>query len=289
MHCPLVLVPGDADGAPREERPRSVASRPHRPFALDGAESATAGSGRRMGCVPQGAARDVELAKTFAEVARALLDERDVDATLDRICILAVETVEACQAAGISIVDGNRITSRSTTDELPCLIDQIQTETQEGPCVDAIKEHEVFITGSLSHEERWPKFASRAHGETGVESILSLRLFFNDTTMGALNLYSGQPEAFGDNDVAVASVFAAHAAVALATATREAHLETKADGRDVIGMAKGKIMAQQRVSDDEAFDLLRQASQRMNVKLREIAERVVHPPTEASGESTNSP
>jgi len=220
---------------------------------------------------------DTEFATTFGEVARSLLDERGVDATLDRICSLAVETVGGCQAAGISIAEGKRITSRSTTDKLPSMLDQIQTETQEGPCVDAIKEHEVFMTGSLADEERWPKFARRAHELTGVNSILSLRLFASEDTMGSLNLYSMATDAFDDEDIAVGSVFAAHAAVALAGASREAQLETKADTRDVIGMAKGMIMARQEVSDDEAFDILRRASQRANVKLREMADRMVHP------------
>jgi len=219
---------------------------------------------------------DVEFATTLGEVARSLLDERGVDATLDRICSLAVETVEGCQAAGISIAEGKRVTSRTTTDELPSMLDQMQTETQEGPCVDAIKEHEVFMTGSLADEERWPEFARRAHELTGVNSILSLRLFASKDTMGSLNLYSRAPDAFDDEDIAVGSVFAAHAAVALAGATREAQLETKADTRDVIGMAKGMIMARQEVSDDEAFDILRRASQRANVKLREVADRIVH-------------
>ena len=230
--------------------------------------------------MPGREADDVEFATTFAEVARSLLDERGVDSTLDRICSLAVETVEGCQAAGISIAEGKRVTSRSTTDELPSMLDQIQTETQEGPCVDAIKEHEVFMTGSLPQERRWPEFARRAHELTGVNSILSLRLFASEDTMGSLNLYSMVPDAFDDEDIAVGSVFAAHAAVALAGATREAQLEAKADTRDVIGMAKGIIMARQEVSDDEAFDILRRASQRANVKLREVADRIVHPADE---------
>ena len=223
---------------------------------------------------------DVELATTFADVARSLLDERGVDATLDRICSLAVKTVEGCQAAGISIAERKRITSRSTTDELPSLVDQLQTETQEGPCVDAIKEHEVFITGSLAEEERWPEFARRAYELTGVNSVLSLRLFASEDTMGSLNLYSKAPDAFDDEDIAVGSVFAAHAAVALAAATREEQLEAKAVTRDVIGMAKGMIMARQDVSDDEAFAMLRRASQRANVKLRDMADQIVHPADE---------
>ena len=137
----------------------------------------------------------------------------------------------------------------------------------------------MFITGSLSQEQRWPEFAKRAHVETGVESILSLRLFAREETMGALNLYSLQPDAFDEQDVAVGSVFAVHAAVALATAKHDEQLENKSQSRDLIGMAKGIIIARQNVSEDEAFDILRRASQRMNVKLRELAARVVYPET----------
>lgn len=227
--------------------------------------------------MPEPRAQDTELAETFAEVARVLLENHDVDTTLTRICALAVTTVEGCEAAGISIAEGTRVTSRSTTDDLPCIVDLIQSETQQGPCVDAIKKHEVFITGSLSEEKRWPDFAKRAHEETGVESILSLRLFAREDTMGSLNLYSLQPDAFDDQDVAVGSVFAAHAAVALATALHDEQLENKSQSRDLIGMAKGIIIARQNVTEDEAFDILRRASQRMNVKLRELAGRIVNP------------
>jgi GAF domain-containing protein len=220
---------------------------------------------------------EVELAETFAQVARLLVEEQDVEKTLDRICLLAVQTIDDCETAGISIATAGRVTSRARTDDVPRVVDTIQSETQEGPCVDAIREHEVFITGSLSREERWPHFAHRAHEATGVESILSLRLFADGDTMGALNLYSTHPGAFDDQDVALGSVFAAHAAVALAAAHRRANLETMAGTRDVIGMAKGIIMARQNVSEDEAFDVLRRASQRMNVKLRELAVRVVRP------------
>jgi len=235
-------------------------------------------TGRRMRVMPTKPEPEVELAETLAEVARGLLDVHDVDSTLERICELAVKTVTGCETAGISIARGTGVTSRVRSDDVPRIVDEIQSETQEGPCVDAIRHHQVFITGSLTQERRWPHFAGRAHDETGVESVLSMRLFARDDTMGALNLYSSERDAFSDEDIAVASVFAAHAAVALSAAQREAHLEAKADGRDIIGMAKGIIIARQHVSDEEAFDILRRASQRMNVKLRELAEQVVHPP-----------
>ena len=73
-------------------------------------------------------------------------------------------------------------------------------------CLDAIKDHEVFQTGDLAGEERWPSFATRAHEETGICSIVSIRLFVEEDTMGALNLYATRLDAFDETDVAFASV-----------------------------------------------------------------------------------
>ena len=42
-----------------------------------------------------------------------------------------------------------------------------------------------------------------------------------------------------------------------------------------IGMAMGILMERHKVTDAQAFDLLREASQRGNVKLRDLAERLV--------------
>lgn len=108
-------------------------------------------------------------------------------------------------------------------------------------------------------------------------SILSLRLFIDADTMGALNLYACDRDAFDDTDLALGSVFAAHASVALSSAQREADLERKAASRDLIGEAKGILMARSNVDEDQAFAMLRRASQRLNKKVIEVAEEIVHP------------
>ena len=172
--------------------------------------------------------------------------------TLTKIVHLAVEHLEGCDFAGISLVEGRRITSPASSNDLPGIVDSIQSEVGEGPCLDAIKEHEVFQTGDLAAEERWPTFAPGAHEETGVRSILSLRLFVEEDTMGALNLYSTSQDAFDETDVALASVFAAHAAVAMSAARREENLDRKADSRDLIGQAKGILMARSNLDDEQA-------------------------------------
>jgi hypothetical protein len=54
-----------------------------------------------------------------------------------------------------------------------------------------------------------------------------------------------------------------------------ARLQAKLDTMPVIEQAKGVLMAQHRCGPEEAFDLLRRASQRANVKLSVLAAQIV--------------
>jgi ANTAR domain len=54
-----------------------------------------------------------------------------------------------------------------------------------------------------------------------------------------------------------------------------ARLQARMATMPVIEQAKGIIMAQQRCGPEEAFDLLRRASQRVNVKLHVLAAQIV--------------
>lgn len=217
----------------------------------------------------------VRVATMFGEVARSLAGHGDLSAVLGTIARLAVDHLDGCEFAGFSLVAERRISSPVASNEVPRTVDAIQAEVDEGPCLDAIRDHAVFQTGDLAGETRWARFSARAFEETGVQSILSLRLFVENDTLGALNLYSTKRDAFDDTDVALAAVFAAHAAVAMRAARREENLERKADTRDLIGRAKGILMARSNVDNDQAFALLRRASQRLNIKLVAVAEQVV--------------
>jgi hypothetical protein len=54
-----------------------------------------------------------------------------------------------------------------------------------------------------------------------------------------------------------------------------ARLQAKLETMPVIEQAKGILMAQYRCPPQEAFDLLRRASQRANVKVSDLAEQIV--------------
>lgn len=222
--------------------------------------------------------RELELAETFAEIARILLAEDDTARTLGRIVMLAVETIDGCEHAGVSVLQGGRLISPASSDGTPGVVDRLQAEAGQGPGVDAVRRHRVVMTGRLSREDRWPDFSRRAHAETGVESILSFRLFSSRETLGALNLYSARPDAFTTTDVAVGAVFATHAALAWSANRTAESLRAGIETRQLIGTAIGLLMARQNITEEQAFDILRQASQRLNIKLRVVADQIVHRP-----------
>lgn len=221
----------------------------------------------------------IELARAMSEVARHLQGLPTVDEAWATITALAVERLDGVEHAGITVVRRGRPTTPASSDDLPPRVDQAQYETGQGPCLDALHAHVVFTSQELGAEtERWPDFAPRA-AELGVRSMLSYQLFVEDTTLGALNFYSTRPAAFDDAVQGAGSVFAAHAALALAAVQEHekvVHLERALDTNRMIGAACGILMAQHRLTEQQAFDVLRTFSQHNNRKLREVADDVVH-------------
>ena len=228
-----------------------------------------------------------DLAASFAQISRALYSAHTVQETLQRIVTFSVSTIEGCSGAGISFVNGDQIVTPVWTEPIVLEIDTMQYTTGQGPCLDAIARGESVYAGDLLTDQRWPDFGPRA-ARAGMRSLLSFSLS-GETILGALNLYAPLPRAFGATDRAKGLIFATHAGVALGAA-RELEDATQAlaveierlenlhgalASRQVIGRAEGILMQRELITADQAFDLLRRASQHLNTKLREVAQFVV--------------
>lgn len=219
-----------------------------------------------------------QLAETFAEISGVLLAEPDVERTLDKMCLLLVDTVEGCEHSVVTLVRNQHLDSPAASDDVGPAVDAIQFEVHEGPCVEAITEHHTVVTDDLITETRWPQFSRRAVEATGVRSMMAFRLFVAGDTLGSLNLYSKQPRAFTDESWAVGTIFAAHASVALRAArTKEdlARLREVVETRELIGQAKGILMGRRGISSEAAMELLCRGAERLKLELREVARRVV--------------
>jgi len=147
----------------------------------------------------------------------------------------------------------------------------------------------VAWSQDLGPDPRWPAFGPAA-ARHGYHSVLATALLPDarpPRLSGALNIYSRARDAFDARAIDIALLLATHASLALAhtgaVASAEleaAHLRRAVDSRDVIGQAKGILMQRRGITADEAFDVLRRASQDLNVKLADLAKTLASRHTE---------
>ncbi len=214
------------------------------------------------------------------ELSGLLLSEQTVSDLLDMVVALAVSALDGVDGASVSVLvsDAPRFETANASSAPVRAVDEAQYERAEGPA-----------WRPSAPATRWPSASPSSTGRSSASKRCGPAWprcgpcrCGRDRTSGALNLYSKRAGPWDGPAAKVARGLAAQAAVVMANAASLAsselanhHLEQALESRDLIGQAKGIIMAREGVSADDAFDILRRASQRSGGKLRDIAVEVV--------------
>lgn len=220
-----------------------------------------------------------DVAQEFTRIAQDLAAHGSGHAATARVTELAHATYGGDLAAVWRCSDaGPRLDS--ATDALAGKrLNHIVTDTRQGPVVTALHERTTVIVSDLWDEPRWPGYRQRLLREQlPIRAVAAFCLSGTDGDLGALVLYSAEPGYFTPDHTGPATLFAAHAAIAV-QAARAAdtvhHLRQALSSNRRIGMAIGILMALHHVTDDTAFDLLRTASQHLHRKICDLAEDVI--------------
>jgi hypothetical protein len=198
----------------------------------------------------------------------------DLDHTLSRVTAAAVEALPETDYASITILhlDG-RLETVAPTDEFLLGLDEAQYDLREGPCYDAAADAMHVASPDLARDERFPRYAVSALA-AGVQAQAGLRLYDAPKSRGALNLYAKQVGAFRDLG-ALGVLFQQQAAMAIDYAREIENLREAVNTRTMIGTAVGIVMERYHLTDDRAFAFLTRLSQDGNIKLREVARRLI--------------
>lgn len=223
-------------------------------------------------------------ARALSVLTRFKVSDPTAGDTLQRLAEITLDAMPRAALAGMTVPgEDQQPTTAIYTDEESPEIDAVQYREDRGPCLDA------WRTGTIVRLDRvddavdtYPAFVA-ACAEHGVRSVLSLPMVVGESSVGSMNLYARVQEAFDDDDEDLGSELAAAAGSVLANVSAywtafevSQQLEEAMSSRSVIEQAKGILMAGSPGLDaDGAFDLLRQASSRENIKLRQIAQRIV--------------
>ena len=224
------------------------------------------------------------------EMATLVFTETSLDDILDIAVRLGNATLDSAEGVSVTLAREGRMTTAAYTDDRTRVLDYAQYDSRDGPCLDALKES-IEITTSLAADERWPEFSAKAESE-GIHGVLSMPIKAGSRTVGSLNIYSEKASKFSSDQVDLGRLFAEQASTVIANAqayfdTAETNTQLKQAllTREIIGQAKGILMEREKVGSDEAFSMLRKASQHTNTKLRDIAQQIVDSVDEPNGGS----
>jgi GAF domain-containing protein len=224
-------------------------------------------------------AADFDVANAFARVARDIAGQDDLAATTTRVVQLAKQTLY-CRAAAVWQLSGaDCLKLDACTDpDIVAGIHDLKARTGQGLAWECLRERTPIRSDDLSTETRWPDYTRWVLQHSQIRSAVGYPLEQAGRHLGALVLYSQEPGFFNDTIMRAGEIYAAHAGIALShaiSASKAAHLERALASNRRIGMAVGILMYAHRITDEQAFDLMRTISQHTDQKVREVADYVV--------------
>ena len=220
--------------------------------------------------------------KVLERLGRLSLTDLSMDDLLQQIAELSSSVMPGQPEASVTVIVRGKASTVASSGDLADRLDERQYEQDAGPCLRAARTGEMTEIADARTETRWPDYARRAV-EHGCLSSLSIPLVIDESgqVSGALNVYAREPDAFDGASREAAIAFASYAAVAAGNlhAFRSAqdtveNLRVALASRAVIDQAKGILMERHKLSADEAFQMLAQASMTSNVKVRDVAEHL---------------
>jgi GAF domain-containing protein len=243
---------------------------------------------------PQHAAPADWRAGALGAMHAMLVTTVQVDELLDVIVRHAAARAGSRTSAAITVRLGRQATVAAATDERSEACDRAEQAAGDGPCLDSARLGQMVVVPDVDDEDRWPEWR-RATADAGFRSAAALPA---TTQQGldlqlAINLYRVEPGDWDLDVLADVGRFAEDAARAVAVAARveeqgrvNEDLRQAMAARTVIDQALGVVMAQNRCGPEEAFAILRRASQSRNQKMRVVAAGIV---TRVSGTTPHSP
>ncbi|HUY65023.1 MAG TPA: GAF and ANTAR domain-containing protein [Acidimicrobiales bacterium] len=226
--------------------------------------------------------REALVAQTFVSLTDTLVDDFDiveVHSVLVERCVELFElTAAAVMLAG---PDGDPRVGASSSEAMH-LLEVFELQSQEGPCLDCIRSGEPVVNEDLEHVNgRWPTFVPAALA-AGFRSVHALPMRLRGTTLGALNMYKSDAEPLSTEEVLLAQALADVATIAVMQhqAARDAQvlneqLTHALHSRITIEQAKGIVAERGHQDMEQAFQRLRSYARRNNLKLADVAQRVI--------------
>jgi GAF domain-containing protein len=204
-----------------------------------------------------------------------------VEEALEQV-VASADALFGVDGTALMLVDRDQVLRNlAVSDRRAALLEELQAEHGEGPCVDAFDDKQPVSTGDLRHEDRWPAFSADA-ARRRLLAVLASPIPYSDQAVGVVAVFAVEPHPWTEAEQEAIVAFTELVALLVLNAmeARErgrlaGELQVALDSRVVIEQAKGVLVGRHGLTTRQAFERLRRQARDQRRPLTEVARAVV--------------
>jgi GAF domain-containing protein len=223
----------------------------------------------------------VGVERALAQLADLRTSPTGVEAALQRI-VESADALFQVDGTALMLVDRDQVLRNLAVSHLrAALLEELQAEHGEGPCVDAYDDKETVRADDLRRGRRWPGFAPVA-ARRGLVAVLASPIPYSTEAVGVVAVYASDPHPWSEAEEEAIVAFTDLAAMMILNAMEASErgrvaveLQVALDSRIAIEQAKGVLVGRHGISPRQAFERLRGLARDQRRPLTEVAKEVV--------------
>jgi GAF domain-containing protein len=204
-----------------------------------------------------------------------------VEEALEQV-VAAADALFGVDGTALMLVDRDQeLRNLASSDPRADLLEDLQAEYGEGPCVDAFDDKQPVAADDLGHEDRWPAFAPAAAARH-LLAVLASPIPYSDQAVGVVAVFAADPHAWTEAEQEAIVAFTDLVAMLILNAMEASErgrlageLQVALDSRVVIEQAKGVLVGRHGLTTRQAFERLRRQARDQRRPLTEVARGVV--------------
>ncbi|MBC8473981.1 MAG: GAF domain-containing protein [Candidatus Omnitrophica bacterium] len=213
----------------------------------------------------------------LSKISRAISSDLYLEDILKLIVTVTAEVMNS-RICTLMLLDEKQelLTIRATQSISEEYIKKQPLKKGEGIAWKVVRDNKAIVVSDVLKESGY-KYKNIAEKE-GLVSLLCVPLAVKKRVIGALNCYTSKPHKFSKTEINVLTSVANQAAIAIENTelmVRTRVIQEELETRKVVERAKGILMREEGLSEEEAFRRIQKFSMDRRKPMKEVAEAIV--------------
>lgn len=216
--------------------------------------------------------------KLLERITETISYNLNLDEVLSEIVDLVSETMKA-DSCLIYLAEDNQLILKASKIPHPKMINKVAMQYGEGITGWVAEHRKLVALSEKSYEDSRFKFIPHLDVDQDKwEAFVSIPIIFQDKVVGVINVQQRRKKQHSENDLSLLKTIANQVGGAIYNAKLLSETRTLKEAlatRKLIERAKGMMMKQQSLTEDEAYNLIRKKSMDTKKTMKEVAEAIL--------------